>query len=139
MGSIRAGSVRAPKRDLGIFFWILGGSIAAAIGTVGWVAAVIMTGREFGIIAWALGGLVGLGVRIPARGSEAAGPGLVAAILAIGSIFAAKLIIACLVALVEPAETVMSVMLQLFGLLDLLWVGLAGVTAYKVGASVEDD
>ncbi len=136
---IRAGGVTERKEDMGFIFWIIGGVTGGVVGTIIWLAVAMSTGMELGWIAWAVGGLVGLGVRIPARGSEAAGPGLTAATIAIGAILSAKIIMIMLIVAVLDGVTVQMAAADVFHPLDLLWFLFAGFTAYKVGASVEEE
>ena len=70
---------------------LLGGSIGGLIGAIVW-AAIGYAGYEVGIVAWGIGFLVGFGVR--AAASETVGwlPGILAVLIALGSVVAGKYI-----------------------------------------------
>jgi hypothetical protein len=69
---------------------IIGGLIGGAIGAAIWAGIALIADREFGIIAWLVGGLVGFGVAVGSKGQGSAATGVLAAIIALGSISAGK-------------------------------------------------
>jgi len=70
--------------------WVIAGLIGGAIGAAIWAGITYGTGYEVGWIAWGIGILVGFAVRVAAGNVEGAGPGAVAAVIAILSICAGK-------------------------------------------------
>lgn len=70
--------------------WVLGGLIGGLLGAIVWVAIAYLAHVEIGWVAWGMGGLVGLGVRLAAGDEMGPKPGIVAAILAIVTVYAAK-------------------------------------------------
>ncbi len=75
--------------------WVLGGLAGSAVGVAIWVG-IGMAGYEIGWIAWGIGFLVGLGVRYGAYlgdHDEDTLQGVVAAVMACGSILVAKYIL----------------------------------------------
>ncbi len=78
---------------MGMFRWILGGLIGGAAGVVIWVLVGYLSQYEVGWIAWGVGFLVGVGVRYGAYlggQDEGLAQGLLASVMAIGSIVVAK-------------------------------------------------
>lgn len=69
------------------------GLIAGLLGALVWVAIVYFTGFEIGFVAWGLGFVVGLFVHLGSPENEGPGQGVLAAIIAVGSILLAKGII----------------------------------------------
>ncbi len=65
---------------------IIGGFIGGAIGAAIWAGIALAFEVELGILAWAIGGLVGFGVAVGAKDTASMSTGVLAAILAIGSI-----------------------------------------------------
>lgn len=105
--------------------WILGGLLGGAAGAAIWVIVGLVTHLEVGWIAWGVGFLTGAGLRYAAYlggDEESQLQGVLAAALAIVSVVAAKFLVGWL----DGFETS-------FGLFDLLWFGLAIITAYKIG------
>jgi hypothetical protein len=87
--------------------WLLGGLIGGAVGALIWVLVGYFTDREVGWIAWGIGFLVGVGVRYAAHladQEESAGQGVVAAIIAAGSILVAKYLVYSLLINVANAQ-----------------------------------
>lgn len=68
---------------------LLGGSIGGLIGAVVW-AAIGYAGYEVGIVAWGIGFLVGFGVRAAAGEEVGWMPGILAVLIALGSVVAGK-------------------------------------------------
>ncbi len=81
---------KAGGAALAPFLPIIGACIAGVIGAAAWAAIAYFTGYELGILAWIIGGLVGFGALVGARGNGNMLVGLVAAVVAIGSILGGK-------------------------------------------------
>ncbi len=91
----KAASERAqPKSQVGRF---IRGTVLSAIGAlIGagiWAAVALGTGYEIGWIAWGVGLLAGGGMSLGYQGSEGTTSGIVAAVISLGAIFVAKIII----------------------------------------------
>ena len=81
---------------MAVIRWLVGGLIGGAAGIAIWVLVGYYTHHEVGWIAWGVGFLTGLGVRYVAflGGEEASfGKGLLACLMAIGAILAAKYLV----------------------------------------------
>ncbi len=81
---------------MGAIRCVLGGLIGGAIGVVIWVVVGYSTQYEVGWIAWGVGFLVGVGVRYAAYladREESFAQGILAAVIAIGSIVTAKFLV----------------------------------------------
>lgn len=81
---------------MGLIRWLVGGLIGGAIGVAIWVLIGYYTHYEIGWIAWGIGFLSGIGVRYAAHlGNEDEGfvQGLVASVVAIGSVVTAKYLV----------------------------------------------
>ena len=68
----------------------IGALVGSAVGAAVWVAVVHFTGYEIGWIAWGVGLLAGLGAKMAAGDDAAPANGVVAAVLAVLAICAAK-------------------------------------------------
>jgi hypothetical protein len=66
--------------------------IGAMIGAGVWVGIIIATGYEIGYVAWGLGGAAGVGMAAGHEDDDGTTAGIIASIMAIVGIFAAKLI-----------------------------------------------
>ncbi len=80
-------------RTLEMIRWLIGGAIGGAVGVAIWIAVGYFTQYEVGWIAWGVGFLVGVGVRYAAflvDQEESAAQGILAAVMACGSIVFAK-------------------------------------------------
>ena len=81
---------------MGMLRWILGGLVGGAAGIVIWVLVGYFAQYEVGWIAWAVGFLVGVGVRYGAYlgdHEEGMAQGILASVIAIGSIVTAKFLL----------------------------------------------
>ncbi|HEX3659054.1 MAG TPA: hypothetical protein VHV55_24920 [Pirellulales bacterium] len=90
-----------------------------------WVLVGVVTHYEVGWIAWGVGFLTGAGLRYAAYlggDEESVLQGVLAGGLAIVAVLAAKFLVGSLGGFAPS-----------FGPFDLLWLGLATVTAYKIG------
>jgi hypothetical protein len=74
-------------RALKVVAAALGGGI---LGVALWVGVADATGRELGLVAWGVGALVGVLVRAAAREWVGAGPGGIAAVVAVLSVAGGK-------------------------------------------------
>lgn len=116
-----------------IIFSLMGGSAAAAIGGVAWIAIAVATGYEFGILAWGIGGLVGFGVLLSSRDHIVGDvTGIIAGITAILAVTAPKLLLYLVIMAAGAGGQVGFG--DIFTPLDALWIFLACVTAYRVGS-----
>lgn len=68
-------------------------ALGALVGSTAWFFIVKFTGYELGLIAWAVGGLAGIGMYAGYRGTVSVSTGLIAAVVAVVAILAAKLAI----------------------------------------------
>lgn len=140
--------------SLGFLAWPIGGAVGGLAGAAIWAAIAYATEHEIGWIAWGVGLLVGLGVRFAAGESDGFGPGLTAVGMSFVSIWAGKagaifFLVRAAAAQGEiagvPADPIALALASLvavpltFGPLDLLWFGLAGFTAFKVGSNMASD
>ncbi len=92
--SAKAGNAAsAAARTLGPMLWLVGGVVGGAIGAGIWAAIGYFTGYEISYVAIGVGVLVGFGVRIGAYGDASFSAGLVAAVIALASIAAGRLIL----------------------------------------------
>lgn len=81
---------------MGMLRWVLGGVAGGVAGGAIWVAVGYFTEYEIGWIAWGIGFLVGVGVRYGAHlgnQDETFAQGMIASVMAIGSILAAKFVL----------------------------------------------
>lgn len=123
--------------------WLVGGLIGTTIGVAVWVAVGFFLEREIGYIAWAIGLLAGIGVRTAAPLDSGVLPGGTALICAVVGVVAAKLLVVTLLMDHAMADggfaesmggaTKGVAFKDSFSPFDFLWVGLAAITAFKVG------
>jgi hypothetical protein len=127
--------------------WGVGAGLAAAVvGGVAWALIVKSTDYEVGILAWAIGFIVGTAAVFATRGGTGRQLQVVAVVLALTGILLGKYLGYALI-LQEEAQTFgeeiglfSSTMLEffredldlVFGLFDLLWVGLAVASAWRI-------
>jgi len=137
----------------GLFGWVIGGTIGAAI----WVAVGYFSGFEVGWIAWGVGVLSGMGVAAvaSANGEADSSSGITAAVISILAVLAGKYAVVHLVidqAMKQiPAgapeaqqmqqmqqQVKQAVFLGSFGPIDILWFFLAAGSAYKLGSGQQE-
>lgn len=107
------------------------GLVGGAIGAAVWGGIVYATQHEIGWIAWGLGLLVGFCVRLAsANHHDGFLPGIVAAIISVGSICAGKFLAASLFDGVKFED--------MFGGMDILFFLLAIITAFRLGSGGDD-
>jgi len=113
---------------------LIGGVIGGGVGAAIWAGVTYFTGWEVGLIAWAIGLLVGVGAKLLGRPSA---PGAVlAGVIALASVLLGKFGISYLWASNQQGGMQMAWdgFTRLFGIFDLLWIGLAVVSAYQLVA-----
>lgn len=69
---------------------LIGGAIAGLLGAIAWAAVGYFTNYELGILAWGIGVLVGFGAKLGSQREGGPALGLVAALIAVGSILLGK-------------------------------------------------
>jgi hypothetical protein len=69
---------------------VVGSLIGGAIGALTWMGVALATEREIGWIAWGIGALAGLGMSLGLKGLGDPKAGVVAALIALVSVFAGK-------------------------------------------------
>ena len=75
---------------------IVGGCVGGAIGASIWAAIAFYGQIRLGLLAWAVGGLVGVGVNVGSRDTGGVVYGMIAAVLAVGSVVGGHYITATL-------------------------------------------
>ncbi|MCC7425204.1 MAG: hypothetical protein IT428_33455 [Planctomycetaceae bacterium] len=131
------------------------GLVGGAIGAAVWGGICYATESEIGWIAWGLGALVGFCVRVAsADHHDGFLPGIIAAIISVGSICAGKYMAAALLvnkvlgqlAAANPGignvplgEARWVLFTAMFGAMDILFFLLAIATAFKLGSGGGDD
>lgn len=121
---------------MGVMRWLIGGVLAAVVGAGIWALVGCLTHKEIGWIAWGIGFLVGVGVRYAAYlggEDESDWQGLFAGAMAIAAVIFGKF--ALYVSLAGWGDQALHApsFAEIFTPFDLLWFGLAAVTAYKIG------
>ena len=114
---------------------LLAGLAAAVAGGLAWGFVVEWTGYEIGIAAWGVGALVGYAVLTAAAGRKAVELQVAAVVLALLGVLLGKYLAFAFVndlgALSGDTFSIFRDNLrQLFGLFDLVWIGLAVATAW---------
>ena len=114
---------------------LLAGLVAAIAGGLAWGFVVDWTGYEIGIAAWAVGALVGYAVLTAAGGRKAVELQVAAVVLALLGVLLGKYLAFAFVndlgALSgDTFSFFRDNVRQLFGLFDLVWIGLAVATAW---------
>jgi hypothetical protein len=118
--------------------WIVGGLIGGGIGAFIWAAVGHYTGYEFGWIAWGVGALTGIGMHIVGQGYGDGRSGWLAVGIAMFSIVVGRFV----TFLLFTGDVVIAIAAALsffFTPLSLLWGGLAGFTAYRIGSGSQFD
>jgi hypothetical protein len=135
---------------------LIGGALAALVGGLVWGGLVILTGFEFGIVAWLLGGAVGYAVLMFSKGETGFPQQIAAVVFSIGGILLGKYLtfyyfVKEVVSQELGAVTAENISLfsagligeflgglgDVVGLFDLLWIGLAVGSAWKITSSSE--
>lgn len=129
---------------------LVGGLVAAILGGCIWYGLVALTNYEFGIVAWGLGAAVGFAVVVCSKGERGSTQQTVAISLSIVGVLIGKYLIYChLVRLwaeqlgsrtvanvsilsVGTVSDFLTNMGEVLGPFDLLWVGLAVYSAWKI-------
>jgi signal peptidase I len=131
----------APPRSPSVALALLAGLAAALVGGIAWGLLVKWTGYEIGIAAWGVGVLVGYAVLAAAGGRKSAELQAVGVVSALVGVLVGKYLTFAFVvqeSLGGQIGIVSGDMLtyfrealrEVFGLFDLLWAGLAVVTAW---------
>jgi signal peptidase I len=131
----------APPRSPSVALALLAGLAAAVVGGIAWGLLVKWTGYEIGIAAWGVGVLVGYAVLAAAGGRKSAELQAVGVVSALVGVLVGKYLTFAFVvqeSLGGQIGIVSGDMLtyfrealrEVFGLFDLLWAGLAVVTAW---------
>jgi signal peptidase I len=129
---------------------LLAGLAAAAAGGVAWGLLVKWTGYEIGFAAWGVGALVGYAVLLSAGGRKTEELQAVAVVSALAGVLLGKYLAFAFVVQEELGGTVgvlsgemvslfRESLRNVFGLFDLLWAGLAVVTAWLTLRPDESD
>ena len=136
----------APEPSESLVRAVAAGLVAAIVGGVAWALIVKASDYEVGFVAWGIGFLVGTAVVFATRGAKSRRLQIVAVALALVGILIGKYLSFALV-VQEDAESIGASiglfsgdMFELFrenldtvfGLFDLLWVGLAVVSAWRI-------
>jgi hypothetical protein len=125
---------------------VAAGLVAAVIGGIAWSVIVKMSDYEVGIVAWAIGFAVGTAVVLATRGAKGPRLQVVAVACALLGILLGKYLSYALVVQEEAKSFGDSIGLvsgdmfsffredlgAVFGLFDLLWIGLAVFTAWRI-------
>jgi hypothetical protein len=125
---------------------VAGGLVAAIVGGIVWALIVKASDYEVGFVAWGIGFLVGTAVVFATRGAKGRSLQLVAVALALVGILIGKYLSFALVVQDEAETFGESIGLfsgdmfdlfrenldSVFGLFDLLWVGLAVASAWRI-------
>ena len=128
----------------GIVMGLLGGLLSAALGGVIWAYLTVATDSEFGFVAWGIGGLCGFAVALFARPKRGTQLQIIAVLSSVLGILGGKY--GTLYLLMSEQEgmgelslfspELISIFFSLAGEwlsgFDLLWVGLAVVTAWGI-------
>ncbi|MGH3070792.1 MAG: hypothetical protein ACRDNB_00810 [Gaiellaceae bacterium] len=136
--------VREPSQSL--LPAIAAGLVAAIVAGVAWAVIVKTSEYEVGIVAWGIGFVVGTAVVLATRGAKGRSLQITAVVLALVGILLGKYLSYALIvqedieALGESIGLFSGDMISffrddldaVFGLFDLLWIGLAVVTAWRV-------
>jgi hypothetical protein len=135
---------RRPKQDFAslerriMIGWFVGGLIGGGIGAAIWAAFAHFTNYEFGGIAWGVGALTGIGLHIGGQGYGDSRSGWIAVAMALFSIVMGRFV----TFLLFSGDVLDSLDLALgffFTPLALIWGGLAGFTAYRIGSGSQFD
>jgi hypothetical protein len=125
---------------------VAAGLVAAIIGGIAWGVIVKMSDYEVGIVAWGIGFIVGTAVVLATRGAKGPRLQVIAVVCALLGILLGKYLSYALVVQEEVESFGESIGLfsgdmfsffredldAVFGLFDLLWIGLAVFTAWRI-------
>jgi DNA-directed RNA polymerase subunit RPC12/RpoP len=128
-GGLAAGAAKALG---GLGLGCVLSAVGAVIGAVVWYLIAMKLDCEIGYVAWGIGLLTGFGMLIGHRDGGPV-PGILAALIALGSIVAAKVMIFMAIADGFAMDVFIKVM---FDFIDVIFVVLAVATAFKVGAGI---
>ena len=132
---------------------IAGGVVAAVAGGVAWALIVKASDYEVGFVAWGIGFLVGTAVVFATRGAKGRQLQVVAVVLALVGILIGKYLGYALIVQDDAESFGQSIGLfsgdmfeffrddldAVFGLFDLLWVGLAVASAWRIPQADEPE
>lgn len=129
---------------------VCGGLIGGAIGAGVWAGIALATGYELGFIAWAIGALTGIGVRVGSGGDDGPLLGGLAVLIAFASIGIGKAASIYLIAnnmgafppdasFIKIIYVCCAMVPLMMGFWDILWFGLAGLSAFKIGSGLVSD
>lgn len=69
---------------------VVGSLVGGAVGALVWMGVTLVTDHEVGWIAWGVGGLAGAGMSLGMKGNGDVTAGVIAALIAVVSVFAGK-------------------------------------------------
>jgi signal peptidase I len=139
-----------PERSTSPALPILAGIVAAIAGGIAWGLVVKWTSYEIGIAAWGVGALVGYAVLFAAAGRKAPELQVVAVVAALLGVLLGKYLAFAFVVQEELGGGIglfsgdmvtffREALRDVFGLFDLLWIGLAVATAWLTLRPEEDE
>jgi hypothetical protein len=140
---------KRPKRQTSELLLLARGAavsgLGALLGAVVWAIVAVVTHHEIGWIAWGVGAVAGGGMALGCdNSSDGTIPGIIAAFMALVGITLGKLFV--LLWLIGPAlgnpaaASLLGGFFQImFGPMDALFIGLAFLTAYKIGSGMSSD
>jgi hypothetical protein len=125
---------------------IAAGLVAAIVGGIAWGVIVKTSDYEVGIVAWGIGFVVGTVVVLATRGAKGPRLQVIAVVCALIGILLGKYLSYALIVQEEAKSVGQSIGLfsgdmfsffrddvdAVFGLFDLLWIGLAVFTAWRI-------
>ncbi len=146
MSDAPAAAATAPEPSDSLVRAIAAGLIAAVVGGVAWGLIVKISDYEVGFVAWGIGFLVGTAVVLATRGARGRHLQIVAVLLALVGILIGKYLSFALITQEDAESFGASIglfsgdMVELFrenldavfSLFDLLWVGLAVASAWRI-------
>jgi len=134
--------IEKARAEQNLVLAVLGGSIGAVIGAVGWAAVTVVTKYQIGLMALAIGFLVGYLVRKLGKGVDTVF-GITGAVLSLAGCLLGNLLAACgilshetgkqipeIVSQLTPLSSIM-VLTATFQPMDLLFYGFAVYEGYK--------
>ena len=123
---------------------LVGGLVAAVVGGVVWGYIVELSDYEIGIVAWGIGALAAFGVLLATRHRRGLPLQVIAIVAALVGILVGKYVAFALVndlaVLDGDSFTLFREFREdVFGLFDLLWIGFAVVTAFRLLAPRDEE